>query len=316
MNRAVLSRTQAHSRLDEFFHDQDIREVMVNAGSQVWIERNGELSQVGTIHPDDTRAFIERTLLPLGRRIDITSPVVDARLSDGSRLCAVIPPIAIDGPCVAIRRFSARQIQLEDFASPRVVELLQQLIYDRRNILVSGAASAGKTTLLNALCDYLQPNERIVTIEDIAELRLNHPHVLRLEARPASPDGNQEISTRSLVRTALRLRPDRLIIGEVRGAETLDMLAAMNTGHNGSMSTIHANSAHDALRRIESLVLQHAANWSREVVQDHVASSINAIVHVSRHINGSRSVEEILLLDQNQIFNAVQDGQVTSEASL
>lgn len=316
MNRAVLSRTQAHSRLDEFFRDQDIREVMVNAGSQVWIERNGELSQVGTIHPDDTRAFIERTLLPLGRRIDITSPVVDARLSDGSRLCAVIPPIAIDGPCVAIRRFSARQIQLEDFASPRVVELLQQLIYDRRNILVSGAASAGKTTLLNALCDYLQPNERIVTIEDIAELRLNHPHVLRLEARPASPDGNQEISTRSLVRTALRLRPDRLIIGEVRGAETLDMLAAMNTGHNGSMSTIHANSAHDALRRIESLVLQHAANWSREVVQDHVASSINAIVHVSRHINGSRSVEEILLLDQNQIFNAVQDGQVTSQAAL
>ena len=316
MNRAVLSRTQAHSRLDEFFRDQDIREVMVNAGSQVWIERNGELSQVGTIHPDDTRAFIERTLLPLGRRIDITSPVVDARLSDGSRLCAVIPPIAIDGPCVAIRRFSARQIQLEDFASPRVVELLQQLIYDRRNILVSGAASAGKTTLLNALCDYLQPNERIVTIEDIAELRLNHPHVLRLEARPASPDGNQEISTRSLVRTALRLRPDRLIIGEVRGAETLDMLAAMNTGHNGSMSTIHANSAHDALRRIESLVLQHAANWSREVVQDHVASSINAIVHVSRHINGSRSVEEILLLDQNKIFNAVQDGQVTSEAAL
>lgn len=316
MNRAVLTRTQAHSRLDEFFRDQEIQEVMVNAGSQVWIERNGELSQVGTIHPDDTRAFIERTLLPLGRRIDITSPVVDARLSDGSRLCAVIPPIAIDGPCVAIRRFSARQIQLDDFASLRVVELLQQLIYDRRNILVSGAASAGKTTLLNALCDYLQPTERIVTIEDIAELRLNHPHVLRLEARPASPDGNQEISTRSLVRTALRLRPDRLIIGEVRGAETLDMLAAMNTGHNGSMSTIHANSAHDALRRIESLVLQHAANWSREVVRDHVASSINAIVHVSRHLNGSRSVEEILLLDQNQICNAVQNGQVTSEAAL
>ena len=316
MNCAVLSRTQAHSRLDEFFRDQEIQEVMVNAGSQVWIERNGELSQVGTIHPDDTRAFIERTLLPLGRRIDITSPVVDARLSDGSRLCAVIPPIAIDGPCVAIRRFSARQIQLDDFASLRVVELLQQLIYDRRNILVSGAASAGKTTLLNALCDYLQPTERIVTIEDIAELRLNHPHVLRLEARPASPDGNQEISTRSLVRTALRLRPDRLIIGEVRGAETLDMLAAMNTGHNGSMSTIHANSAHDALRRIESLVLQHAANWSREVVRDHVASSINAIVHVSRHLNGSRSVEEILLLDQNQICNAVQNGQVTSEAAL
>ncbi len=318
MNRAVLARVapNVHCRLDDFFRDQEIQEVMVNSGSQVWIERNGQLSQVGTIHPDDTRAFIERTLLPLGRRIDITSPVVDARLSDGSRLCAVIPPIAIDGPCVAIRRFSARQMQLEDFASPPVVELLQQLIYDRRNILVSGAASAGKTTLLNALCDYLQPNERIVTIEDIAELKLSHEHVLRLEARPASPDGNQEISTRSLVRTALRLRPDRLIIGEVRGAETLDMLTAMNTGHNGSMSTIHANSSQDALRRVESLVLQHAANWSREVVRDHVASAVNAIVHVARHLNGSRMVKEILFLDENEAVTVVEDGRITSEPLL
>ena len=207
-------------------------------------------------------------------------------------------------------------MRLEDFASPPIIELLQQLIYDRRNILVSGAASAGKTTLLNALCDYLQPNERIVTIEDIAELKLSHEHVLRLEARPASPDGNQEISTRSLVRTALRLRPDRLIIGEVRGAETLDMLAAMNTGHNGSMSTIHANSSRDALRRVESLVLQHAANWSREVVRDHVASSVNAIVHVARHLNGSRSVEEILFLDDNKATTVVQGGRIISEPSL
>ena len=318
MSRAVLTRgaPKVHSRLDEFFRDEDIREVMVNAGSQVWIERDGELLQVGTIHPDDTRAFIERTLLPLGRRIDITSPVVDARLSDGSRLCAVIPPIAVDGPCVAIRRFAAKQMQLEDFAPPEIAALLQQLIYDRRNILVSGAASAGKTTLLNALCDYLQTNERIVTIEDIAELRLNHAHVLRLEARPASPDGNQEISTRSLVRTALRLRPDRLIIGEVRGAETLDMLAAMNTGHSGSMSTIHANSSRDAVRRVESLVLQHAANWSRDVVQDHVCSSINAIVHVARHLNGARSVEEILVLDGDRDFFLVQHGQIISEPSV
>lgn len=327
MNRIVPSRdaqnrghsqikSQVNNRLDEYFHDDNIREVMVNAGSQVWVERNGELDHVGTIHPDDTRAFIERTLLPLGRRIDITSPIVDARLSDGSRLCAVIPPIAVDGPCIAIRRFSARHLGLEDFTTPDIVELLQQMMHDRRNILVSGAASAGKTTLLNALCDYLATNERIITIEDIAELRLNHPHVVRLEARPASPDGNLEISTRSLVRTALRLRPDRLIVGEVRGAETLDMLSAMNTGHNGSMSTIHANSSRDALRRIESLVLQHAANWSREVVHDHVASSINAIVHVARQINGSRSVREILLIDDTQMYEVVQDGRLTYEASL
>lgn len=317
MNRAALVSVSKVSsrRLEEFFKDETVREVMVNGGSEVWLERNGQLEHVDTISETDTRSFIERTLLPLGRRIDITSPVVDARLSDGSRMCAVIPPIAVDGSCVSIRRFSVDRITLGDFADRQVGEILQQLVFDRRNILISGAASAGKTTLLNSLCDYLAPNERIVTIEDIAELRLNHQHVLRLEARPAAPDGNQEISTRSLVRTALRLRPDRLIIGEVRGAETLDMLAAMNTGHNGSMSTIHANSSRDAVRRVESLVLQHAANWSRDVVQDHVCSSINAIVHVTRHLNGSRSVEEILLLDDEQSFFLVQHGRIISESS-
>ena len=299
-------------RLEEFFKDATVREVMVNGGSEVWLERNGQLEHVDTISETETRSFIERTLLPLGRRIDITSPVVDARLSDGSRMCAVIPPISVDGPCISIRRFSVDRITLDDFASRDVVEILQQLIFDRRNILISGAASAGKTTLLNSLCDYLAPNERIVTIEDIAELKLAHHHVVRLEARPSSPDGNLEISTRSLVRTALRLRPDRLIIGEVRGAETLDMLSAMNTGHDGSMSTIHANSARDALRRVESLVLQHAANWSRDVVRDHVAASINAIVHVARHVDGSRFVQEVLFVEPDQLRDVVTQGRVES----
>ena len=299
-------------RLEEFFKDATVREVMVNAGNEIWLERNGQLEHVDTISETETRSFIERTLLPLGRRIDITSPVVDARLSDGSRMCAVIPPISVDGPCISIRRFSVDRITLDDFAGRDVVEILQQLIFDRRNILISGAASAGKTTLLNSLCDYLAPNERIVTIEDIAELKLAHHHVVRLEARPSSPDGNLEISTRSLVRTALRLRPDRLIIGEVRGAETLDMLSAMNTGHDGSMSTIHANSARDALRRVESLVLQHAANWSREVVRDHVAASINAIVHVARHIDGSRFVQEVLFVEPDQLRDVVTQGRVES----
>ncbi len=299
-------------RLEEFFKDATVREVMVNGGNEIWLERNGQLEHVDTISETETRSFIERTLLPLGRRIDITSPVVDARLSDGSRMCAVIPPISVDGPCISIRRFSVDRITLDDFAGRDVVEILQQLIFDRRNILISGAASAGKTTLLNSLCDYLAPNERIVTIEDIAELKLAHHHVVRLEARPSSPDGNLEISTRSLVRTALRLRPDRLIIGEVRGAETLDMLSAMNTGHDGSMSTIHANSARDALRRVESLVLQHAANWSREVVRDHVATSINAIVHVARHIDGSRFVQEVLFVEPEQLRDVVTQGRVES----
>jgi pilus assembly protein CpaF len=225
----------------------------------------------------------------------------------------VIPPIAVDGTCVSIRRFSVDCITLSDFADRQIGEILQQLIFDRRNILISGAASAGKTTLLNSLCDFLAPNERVVTIEDVAELKLAHRHVVRLEARPLSPDGNLEISTRSLVRTALRLRPDRLIIGEVRGAETLDMLSAMNTGHDGSMSTIHANSARDALRRVESLVMQHATNWSRDVVRDHVAASINAIVHVARHIDGSRFIQQVLLIEQNQLRVIVADGRITDE---
>jgi len=318
MNRSAIARVGSvgSHRLEDFFKDENVREVMVNGGCEVWVERNGELSHVDTITETETRSFIERTLLPLGRRIDITSPIVDARLPDGSRLCAVIQPIAVDGPCVAIRRFSTKQIGLSDFASADVVEILQQLVFDRQNILISGAASAGKTTLLNSLCDYLALNERIITIEDIAELKIAHSHVVRLEARPLSPDGNLEVSTKSLVRTALRLRPDRLIVGEVRGAETLDMLSAMNTGHDGSMSTIHANSARDALRRVESLVLQHAANWSREVVADHVASSINAIVHVARHIDGSRFVQEVLYVAPDELRDVVTDGRVMSKAVL
>ena len=315
MNRVALASVNRASsrRLEEFFKDETVREVMVNGGCEVWVERNGKLERVDTISEADTRSFIERTLLPLGRRIDITSPVVDARLTDGSRLCAVIPPIAVDGSCVSIRRFSVDSITLNDFADRHVGEILQQLVFDRRNLLISGAASAGKTTLLNSLCDFLTPNERVVTIEDIAELKLAHPHVVRLEARPLSPDGDLEISTRSLVRTALRLRPDRLIIGEVRGAETLDMLSAMNTGHDGSMSTIHANSARDALRRVESLVMQYATNWSQDVVRDHVAASINAIVHVARHIDGSRFIQQILLIEQNQLRVIVADGRIVDE---
>lgn len=315
MSRVALASVNRASsrRLEEFFKDETVREVMVNGGCEVWVERNGKLERVDTISEADTRSFIERTLLPLGRRIDITSPVVDARLTDGSRLCAVIPPIAVDGSCISIRRFSVDRITLNDFADRQVGEILQQLVFDRRNLLISGAASAGKTTLLNSLCDFLAPNERVVTIEDIAELKLAHPHVVRLEARPLSPDGNLGVSTRSLVRTALRLRPDRLIIGEVRGAETLDMLSAMNTGHDGSMSTIHANSARDALRRVESLVMQHATNWSQDVVRDHVAASINAIVHVARHIDGSRFIQQILLIEQNQLLVVVADGRIVDE---
>ncbi|MEY2740895.1 MAG: hypothetical protein RL283_997 [Actinomycetota bacterium] len=279
--------------LDELAADPDVREVVVNRGSEVWAERDGVLARRGDVHPDEARAFVERALLPLGRRLDVASPIVDARLADGSRLCAVIPPIGVDGLAVAIRRFAARPVALEEIAPPAVAAELAAAVRTRRNLLVSGAAAAGKTTLLNTLCRAIDPRERIVTIEDVAELRLDHPHVVRFETRPPAPDGSVAVPVRRLVGAALRMRPDRLVIGEVRGDEVLDMLAAMNTGHDGSMSSLHANSAADALRRVESLVLQHAANWTREVVREHVRAVIDLIVHVERLPDGRRRVSQV-----------------------
>ena len=282
MNRVALARIPSGSslssrRIEEFFKDETVSEVMINGGSEVWVERNGRLEHVDTVSQTETRSFIERTLLPLGRRIDITAPVVDARLGDGSRMCAVIEPIAIDGPCVSVRRFSAKRITISDFACQQVAEILQQLVFDRRNVLISGAASAGKTTLLNSLCDFLGTNDRIVTIEDIAELQLSHRNVVRLEARPSSPDGNLEISTKTLVRTALRLRPDRLIIGEVRGAEALDLIKVWGTGHPGGIATIHAGSPLGALLRLEQLILEVAVNPPRALI----AEAVNVVVHIA-----------------------------------
>lgn len=284
--------------LDELAADPEVREVMVNRGSEVWAERDGVVSRRGNVHPDEARAFVERALLPLGRRLDVASPIVDARLADGSRLCAVIPPIGVDGLAVAIRRFAARPVALADVAPPEVADALDAAVRTRRNLLVSGAAAAGKTTLLNTLCRSIDPRERIVTIEDVAELRLDHPHVVRFETRPPAPDGSVAVPVRRLVGAALRMRPDRLVIGEVRGDEVLDMLAAMNTGHDGSMSSLHANSAADALRRVESLVLQHAANWTREVVREHVRAVVDLIVHVERLPDGRRRVAQIAEIDE------------------
>ena len=279
--------------LDTLAADPEVREVVVNRGTEVWAERDGVLVRRGTVHPDEARAFVERALLPLGRRIDVASPIVDARLADGSRLCAVIPPIGVDGLAVAIRRFATRPVALADVAPPEVAGALDVAVRERRNLLVSGAAAAGKTTLLNTLCRSIDPRERIVTIEDVAELRLEHPHVVRFETRPTAPDGSVAVPVRRLVGAALRMRPDRLVIGEVRGDEVLDMLAAMNTGHDGSMSSLHANSATDALRRVESLVLQHAANWTREVVREHVRAVVDLIVHVERLPDGRRRVAQV-----------------------
>ena len=279
--------------LERWLHDPTVTELMVNAGSEVWVERAGRIEHVGSIRTATLLSAIEHILSTIGRRLDRTHPMVDARLADGSRLCAVVHPIAVDGPCLSIRRFSVHPFSLEHFASPPVARLLRELVERRCNMLVSGATSSGKTTLLNALAREVDPGARIITLEDVAELRLAHPHVVRLETREATPDGVGEVTLGHLLRTALRMRPDRLIIGEIRGNEAVHLLQALNTGHDGSLATVHANSAHDALERLSSLVLHEANNWPLVAVQQHVTRAIDAVVHVTRQANGARRVDEV-----------------------
>ncbi len=279
--------------LERWLHDPTITELMVNGGSEVWIERAGRLEHVGSIRPTTLLGAIEHILAPLGRRLDRTHPTVDARLTDGSRLCAVVEPVAVDGPCLSIRRFSARPIPLDAFAAPPVAELLRELVHQRCNVLVSGATSSGKTTLLNALASEVEPAARLITLEDVAELRLPHPHVVRLETREATPDGVGEVTLADLLRTALRMRPDRLVVGEIRGSEAVHLLQALNTGHDGSLATVHANSALDALERLASLVLHEVGNWPLPAVNQHVGRAIDVVVHVERGTDGARRVAEV-----------------------
>jgi pilus assembly protein CpaF len=279
--------------LERWLHDPAVTEVMVNAGRDIWIEREGRLQHVGHIRTSTVLAVIEHVLAPTGRRLDRSHPSVDARLPDGSRLCAIIEPIAVDGPCVAIRRFAAHAIPLTEFASAHVVRMLEQLVRARCNVVVSGATSSGKTTLLNALAQLVEPTCRVITLEDVAELRLRHPHVVRLETREATPDGVGDVSLEHLLRVALRLRPDRLVVGEVRGAEAVHLLQALNTGHDGSLCTVHANNASDALARLATLVVQHADGWPLAAVHHHVARAVDAVVHVARSPAGDRRVVEV-----------------------
>jgi pilus assembly protein CpaF len=237
--------------------------------------------------------LIERVVTPLGLRVDRTSPLVDARLPDGSRVNIVVPPLAIDGACITIRRFGAHAIPLSELCSTTVASVLAWAVRRRANILVSGGTGAGKTTLLNALAANVPDGQRVITIEDAAELRLPGRHVVRLEARPANADGLGAVSVRSLVRNALRMRPDRIIVGEVRGGEALDMVQAMNTGHEGSLSTCHANSPADALRRVETMVLMSDVALPLDAVREQLASAVDLVVHVVRDANGRRRIEQV-----------------------
>jgi pilus assembly protein CpaF len=273
---------------------------MVNGPFDVWIERQGRLFETTVRFTDEShlRRIINKMVAQVGRRIDESSPMVDARLPDGSRVNAVIPPLSLTGPLVTIRKFSKRRFDLNDLIrlgtlSTETVEFLQRCIQAELNILISGGTGSGKTTLLNALSTAIPEADRIVTIEDAAELRLNQRHVLRLEARPKNIEGEGEIPIRELVRNSLRMRPDRIIVGEVRGSEALDMLQAMNTGHDGSLCTVHANAPRDALARIETMVLMAGFELPVRAIRQQVASALDLIVHLERLDDGSRRVTAI-----------------------
>ena len=281
--------------LEAILRDTEVTEIMVNGDSSCWIERAGKLECLPMrVDADELLRIVERVITPLGLRLDRSSPMVDARLPDGARLHAVIAPVAIDGPCLTIRRFGATPVPLEAFDPDEAcISFLQRAIECGANMVIAGGTGAGKTTLLNALGAFIDTNARIVTIEETAELRLPGRHVLRLEARSPNAEGAGAVTVRDLVRTALRMRPDRIIVGEVRGAEVLDMLQALNTGHSGSATTLHANGALEALHRIESLALLGGGEIPLAAVRAHIAAAIDLIIVVTRGIGGSRRIVQI-----------------------
>ncbi len=313
----VASRVEGFGALDELLADHDVSEIMINGPGPVWVERHGVLELSGiSLDRAEIDRLVERMVAPIGRRVDRRSPWVDGRLPDGSRLNVVIPPIALDGPCVTIRRFVLRRLALSSFAGPEVEALVSEAVAGGANILVSGGTGAGKTTLLNAMAAAIDPAARIITVEDSAELALPHQHVVRLEARPISVEGVGLVTIRDLVRNALRMRPDRLIIGEVRGDESLDMIQALNTGHSGCLSTCHANSPIDALRRIESLAMMAGEGMPLTAIRCQLASAVDLVVQVGRSGDGGRRIVSIgEVVGPDQIRTIVEGDSVLASRS-
>lgn len=298
--------------LETLLHDPEITEIMANGPGLVWTERRGVLARTEiSLDAATLRRAIDRMILPLGLRLDRLSPMVDARLTDGSRVHAVLPPLAVDGPYLTIRRFRSLPLTLADLADAPSAEILRTAVHERMSILVFGATGSGKTTLLNALGASIEAGERLITIEDTAELRLPGEHVVRLECRPATAEGLGAVDLRALVRTALRMRPDRVIVGEVRGSEAFDLVQALLTGHRGGLATIHARTATDALRRLETLVLLAGSGLSDVAVRRQIAAAFDLIVGVARRTDGTRCVESIgrVLLGHDDL---VVDGVVSA----
>ncbi|MET3206817.1 UNVERIFIED_ORG: pilus assembly protein CpaF [Arthrobacter sp. UYEF13] len=300
LTREIIDDVLGHGPLQRFLDDPSVTEIMVNRADQIYVERHGQLFMTDTkfANEDALRKVIERIVTRIGRRIDESSPLVDARLSDGSRVNAIIPPLAVNGASLTIRKFAREALTVEKLIgfgslTPEMAELLQACVLAKMNIIVSGGTGTGKTTMLNVLSSFIPSTDRIVTIEDAVELQLQQDHVVRLESRPANIEGKGEVSIRDLVRNSLRMRPDRIVVGEVRGGESLDMLQAMNTGHDGSISTVHANSPRDAVARLETLVLMSGMDLPLRAIREQIASAVNLIVHISRLRDGSRRVTHV-----------------------
>ena len=309
--REIVDEVLGFGPLEPFLQDPTISDVLVNTYKQVYVERFGKIEPTDARFKDDAHLMkiIDRIVSSVGRRIDESSPMVDARLPDGSRVNAIIPPLAIDGPMLSIRRFAVDPLELDDLIKlktfvPEIAEILKNIVRARLNVVISGGTGSGKTTLLNVLSRFIPGDERIVTIEDSAELQLKQEHVVRLETRPPNIEGKGQITQRDLVRNSLRMRPDRIIVGEVRGQEALDMLQAMNTGHDGSITTIHSNSPRDALMRLETMVAMANLEIPSEFLRRYVSSAINVIIHVARLADGTRrltSLQEITGMEGNII---------------
>jgi pilus assembly protein CpaF len=333
MTAELIDEVTGLGPLEPLLRDPSISDILVNTASKVYIERGGRLERVATSFRDNDhlQQIINRIVSRVGRRVDDSSPMVDARLPDGSRVNAVIPPLALDGPLLSIRRFGGKPLRFADLVSsasvtPHMVGLLAACVRAKASILISGGTGTGKTTLLNALSAFIPEGERVVTIEDAAELQLQQEHVARMETRPPNVEGKGEIIARDLVRNALRMRPDRIMVGEVRGAEVMDMLQAMNTGHAGSMTTIHANSPRDAITRVESMAAMSGMNLPEMLIKQTIARSLEVIVQLSRGTDGKRrisSISEITgmegsVITQSEIFlfqqtGTAADGRVTGE---
>ena len=307
----VLNELFGLGPLEALLQDPTVSDILVNRHDQIYVEREGKLELTELVFKDDRHLYriIERIVSTVGRRIDESSPMVDARLHDGSRVNAVIPPLALDGPALSIRRFRTDRLGAQDLVAREtltqpMLDFLQAAVASRLNVIVSGGTGAGKTTMLNVLSSFISENERVITIEDAAELMLRQRHVVRMETRPANIEGNGAIKQRQLVINALRMRPDRIIVGEVRGEEALDMLQAMNTGHDGSLTTIHANSPRDALHRLDTMVAMANLNIPERAVKQQMASAINVVIQLTRLADGTRKVtaiSEITGMEQDAI---------------